>query len=501
MVAASTIRMGYLVIRSIKFALVPGLAGLALDFSFRHNIWWLAIIAIGILYRRLADQALKVRLRVVAIFATAFFVAHVWWISVLGVDALLLLAALCIFFFSLICVIPIQSGSLSSKLEFAALWAFIELLRSSYPWGGFSWGLLGYSQTSGPIVQYARVGNFALVAFVMVLIATLASEQNLFGKFWQKSLLLMLIVAGYIFPATDVAQYVSIAVVQGGVASDLTPGFAKPNEVFLNHLAQTRSHVSALRKTDIVVWPENSVILQSGSAGTERQIQEIVNEIGKPFLIGAVRNGLDGRPENVVTLWLPEIGQTESYVKNHLVPFGEYLPVRSLLAPHINRFDQIPNDFVRGKGAGVMDVSDTKVGVAICFEVSDQPHLTSLVNDGAEIFVAASNNATYLGTQQPLQQFEISRFSAIAHERSMVIATTSGVSGVVSANGEVSNLVTQKDGEVFVAKVGLSNAKSIADRFASAQIRIFGVLVIFLALRRLRTRVQSRQRNRSEQRA
>ena len=489
--------MGYLVIRSIRFALVSGLAGLVLDFSFRHNIWWLAIVAIAILYRRLADQALKVRLRVVAIFATAFFVAHVWWVSVLGVDALFLLAALCIFFFSLICVIPIQSGSLASKLEFAALWAVIELLRSAYPWGGFSWGLLGYSQNSGPLVQYARVGNFALVAFVLVLIAALASEQKLFGKFWQKSLLLMLIIAGYLFPAPEVVNYVRIGVVQGGVASDLTPEYAKPSEVFLNHLAQTRTHASALREADIVVWPENSVTLHSDSTATERQIQEIVDEIDKPFLIGAVRDGLDGRPENVVTLWLPRIGQTESYIKNHLVPFGEYIPLRNLLAPHIDRLDQIPNDFVRGSGSGVMDVADIKVGVAICFEVSDQPHLTRLADDGADIFVAASNNATYLGTQQPAQQFEISRFSAIAHQRSMVIATTSGVSGVVSASGEVSELVTQTDGEVFIAKVGLSKAKSIADRFASAQIALLLVLIILLGLRRLHVRSQAATRNRS----
>ena len=476
---------------------MPGLAGLMLFASFKYGYWALTIFSIAIFYRRLIDNPIKSRLKTTFAFAATFFIAHLWWVSVLGFDALMLLSALCVASFILLASVPVTSGRFASKLEFASVWALIELIRAHYPWGGFGWGLLGYSQTSGPLAQYARIGNFALVAFVVVLSATLISDLRPLRNFRQHFLALTLIVIGFWFPTSTQVGELKVGVVQGGVVSAAVPDFARASEVLAHHLAQTQQHADELRDSDVVLWPENSVNMQSDPTGIIEQIQAVVNLIGKPFLIGAVRNGADGHPENVVTLWLPKSGPQTSYIKNHLVPFGEYIPLRSLLASHFGRLDQIPSDFVQGKGTGVIQVAGAKVGVAICFEVSDQSHLTTLVNDGAQIFFAASNNATYLGTSQPSQQFQISRFSAITHQRTMVVATTSGVSGLISPTGDVSDQIVDAGGKVFVARVGLFSGQTFTDKHPLVQYLFVGALLVYSGIRRIRAKAAKSDEDRA----
>ena len=471
----------------------PALAGLLLYFAFRHNFWVLSIFGMGLFYRTLTDQTWRPRLISTLSFASAFFFPLLRWIGILGNDAWILLATLCIALFTVVAIVPVQSGKLDSKIEFAIFWCLMELIRSHFPWGGFSWGLVSYAQTSGPLVQYSRIGSSILVAFVTVLVATVVGELRFFRNFWQNWLALGLIIIGLLFPTSSAIGSVQVGVVQGGVVSSQVPEFARASQVLVHHLEQTRLHTDQLREADFVVWPENSVNLQSSSDATSKQIQQVVDEVGKPFLIGAVRENKKGIPQNVVILWLPKVGQSTSYVKNHLVPFGEYLPLRKLLAAQIGRFNQIPADFEPGQGGGVINVAGTKVGVAICFEVADQSHLSNLVNAGATVLVAASNNATYLGSEQPAQQFEMSRFSAITHQRTMVVATTSGTSGVISADGVVSNRVTDSEGHVFVAKVNLSNNVTFGDRYPKWPFFFVVVATTFFVLHRLRETRRNRE--------
>jgi len=485
------------VFKNLLHGLVALIAGVLLYSSFKYDIWEFAILAIGLFYRELVDQLFRRRVLITAVFAAGFFVPLLWWISVLGFDALLLLAGLCIALFTLIAFVPLKSGNFWSKVEFASAWALVELIRSHFPWGGFSWGLLGYSQTSGPLVQYARFANTALVAFVVVLVATMIFNVENLGKIRTLLIVTGLVTLGSVLPSASPGGSLKVGVVQGGVVPKSVPEYARASQVFANHLLQTQLHTSLLRTADLVVWPENAVNLGSDSGLMFGQIQKVVDQIGVPFLIGVVRTNNEGRPENAVLLWLPQAGETASYVKNHLVPFGEYIPMRNLLAGHVGRLNQIPSDFAPGHGGGVIDVLGTQVGVAICFEVSDQTHLTRLVNSGANMFIAASNNATYLGTQQPAQQFQISRFIAIAHQRSMVVSTTTGISGVISADGKVENKIDNPGASVFVSDVKVASGSVLADRYPCSQYA-FALLLFGLSLtRRMLANNQLTRANRS----
>jgi len=466
------------------------LSGVALYLSFKHNAWWLTIFAIALLYRGLIDRPLKERLIRVLVCSALFFGLLLAWIDVIGFDAWLLLVLLCTASFLLLATIPVKAGSLSNKFEFALAFVALEFLRSNYPWGGFSWGLIGYSQNDGPLVRYSRLGGSALVALVVVLLACMLAERGRTHHKVETLIVVSIFLGTALFPRIETGAVMRVAVVQGGVVPSNVPEVLRPQTVLAHHIVETLAHAQSLQKVQLVIWPENAAqIFDVPGDPQSLKIAHTVDAIDKPFLVGAVVEHVDATgPSNSGILWLPLVGPSQKYSKNHLVPFGEYIPLRSALAGHIKRLGQISQDFVPGKGGGVIQIGSVKVGDAICFEVADQDHLHNLVTRGAQVLIAQSNNATYIDTEQPSQQFEITRFSAISHQRTFVVATTTGTSGVINVDGRVVNRVDSQHGNVFTSELATSNDKSLVDRYPAIPIVIFLLFVLACLTQRVRQR-------------
>jgi apolipoprotein N-acyltransferase len=163
-------------------------------------------------------------------------------------------------------------------------------------------------------------------------------------------------------------------------------------------------------------------------------------------------------------LWNTD-GTKEFYVKNQLVPFGEYVPFRNTLTRFIDRLSLVPNDYVAGNQLGLFEVNGIVFGDVICFEVAFGTYMRQLVNSGAQFITIQTNNATYGNTDQPEQQFQISRFRAIEHQRSILVASTSGISGAISPSGEVLQKTGQFESAVVQAELPVVSSKSLSDRF------------------------------------
>jgi apolipoprotein N-acyltransferase len=151
----------------------------------------------------------------------------------------------------------------------------------------------------------------------------------------------------------------------------------------------------------------------------------------------------------------------------------------------ITRFDQIPNDFVPGEGPGVFDVSGKQVGDVICFEVAYDKHIYDTVNAGAQVITVQTNNATYGNTAQPEQQFAITRFRAIETQRAFLVASTSGISGLIQNDGSVS-----ERSEQFEAAIVTGGAELISDKTLSTKhpFWVLALSVAFLLFSLLRSR-------------
>lgn len=146
-------------------------AGAIVAWSFYPGHWWASVVGIAILLLTLDSKPRKTRLKLTAAFAITFFAFHVQWVSVLGNDAWIGLVILCTLPWLLLALLPIDSKSKWFYIQPAALVIVLEAIRASWPWGGFPWGLLAYSQVDGPLVNLSTLGGQAIVSGAIVVCA------------------------------------------------------------------------------------------------------------------------------------------------------------------------------------------------------------------------------------------------------------------------------------------------------------------------------------------
>ncbi len=197
-----------------------------------------------------------------------------------------------------------------------------------------------------------------------------------------------------------------------------------------------------------MLWPENSSDIDPfANAGRRaRSSRTRARAIGAPISVGGVVER-DGKLYNEQILWDPEKGPIDTYDKRQVQPFGEYLPLRSVLE-HINKnwTTMVHQDFSPGTEPGVFTMDGTKVGLATCYEAAFDWAVRDTVTHGAQMISVPSNNATFDRSEMTYQQLAMSRVRAVEHSRTVTVPVTSGVSAIIMPDGRI----TQKTG-MFVA--------------------------------------------------
>jgi apolipoprotein N-acyltransferase len=158
------------------------------------------------------------------------------------------------------------------------------------------------------------------------------------------------------------------------------------------------------------------------------------------------------------------------YIKRHLVPFGEYLPFRSVLTKWFPKFRLIAKDFVPGHRPGTMTIGGITIADAICFEVADDAVVRQAVTGGGRLLVVQTNNASYEhkgdsgNGGETAQQLAIAQLRAVEHGRAVVVAATSGVSAMISPNGHILARTKVFTPAVLDMRLPLRDPLTIADR-------------------------------------
>jgi apolipoprotein N-acyltransferase len=467
-------------------------AGAIVAWSFYPNHWWASIVGMAILLVTLDSKPRKTRLKLTTVFALTFFAFHVQWVSVLGNDAWLGLAVLCTLPWLLFALLPIDSKSKWFYVQPAAVVVILEAIRANWPWGGFPWGLLAYSQVDGPLVGLSTLGGQALVSGVVVVCAAILIKLIKFRSITAVMILVAISITSASLDNFSSSKSIELAAVQGNVPRVGNELSAQRAAVLNNHVKTTEQlltdiETGAIPKPDLIVWPESGTDIDPLVPGIAADvINKLANRSQAPILIGATTwysSGSKGSgPTNSGIMWT-DAGPSQVYSKNHLVPFGEYLPLRDVLAKWITRFDQIPNDFVPGEGPGVFDVAGMQVGDVICFEVAYANHIYDTINSGAQVITVQTNNATYGNTTQPEQQFAITRFRAIETQRAFLVASTSGVSGLIQNDGSVSDKTKQFESAIVAGEAPLISEKTFSTKYPY-WVLILSISVLLLGLRR-----------------
>lgn len=477
--------------------LLTGLAGAVTAWSFYPNHWWAAVVGVALFLWAVDFQSRQKRIQLALVFAAIFYAFHVQWVSVLGNDAWFVLVLISTFPWLLFAALPINSKSRYFYFAPAAAIVLIEAVRASIPWGGFPWGLIAYSQLDGPLVPLATLGGQGLVTGVVVVAAATLVKFIKYQKFI--GLIIPLIIFGFANNVEPFAskETITLSAIQGNVPRAGLDAKTQRLTVLNNHVKLTQEllaniEAGTIAEPDLIVWPESGTDIDPLRAGiSATQIAKLVSKTQIPILIGATTwdGSLPGEigagPKNAGILWTAQTGPGQLYSKHHLVPFGEYLPLRNLLANYISRFDKIPNDFVPGKTLGVFNIEGKNVGDVICFEVAYASHIRNTITAGAQVMVVQTNNSTYGNTAQPEQQFAITRFRAIENQRAFLVASTSGISGLIANDGTVLAKTKQFEPALVTGEVALISQNTTSHDFPN-WVRYASAVIIALAWRRNR---------------
>jgi apolipoprotein N-acyltransferase len=217
-----------------------------------------------------------------------------------------------------------------------------------------------------------------------------------------------------------------------------------------------------------------------------------------PTLVGAVVDDPTNASvvDNEGIVWDPVTGPGAVYIKQHPVPFGEYVPFRSVLTRYIGRFSLVPKDFAHGKHTGVLSLGPVRIGDVICFEIAYDGLVRDTVRSGGRVIVVQTNNATYARTPESAQQLAISRVRAVEHGRAVLIAATSGISAVIAPDGRVLEQSRELVPTLFVDRVPLRDTRTVADRLGEwpeGLLTGIGVCAVIVVVVRVRRRVPRHQ--------
>ncbi|RDG35101.1 apolipoprotein N-acyltransferase [Streptomyces corynorhini] len=372
----------------------------------------------------------------------------------------------------------------------AAMWILGEAARARMPFGGFPWGKIAFGQADGVFLPLAAVGGTPLLGFGVVLCGFglyEAVHQALVYRATRRvpraavsvaAVAVLAPVAGALAAlplVSDAAEdgTATVAAIQGNVPRAGLDFNSQRRAVLDNHVRRTEQLAADVRagkvaRPDFVLWPENSSDLDPyRNADARAVIDRAVNAIGVPTVIGAVVAPDTGKLRNTLIRWEPGRGPTATYDKRHVQPFGEYIPMRSVVRLFNSDVDRVQRDFGPGHKVGVFDLGGTKVGLATCFEAAFDGAVRDPVAAGAELIAVPSNNATFDRSEMTYQQLAMSRVRAVEHSRSVVVPATSGVSAIIRPDGTVVRQTEMFTPDALVDKVPLRTSLTPATRLGA----------------------------------
>jgi len=385
----------------------------------------------------------------VFLFAFTFNLISLHWTSTFvgSTPWIILAVGLSLFY------LPLTLTSRWGIAAYPLIFIVAEEVRNHFPFGGFGWGRVAYSQPDAPYAQIAsRGGAVALSAFTLLLGAFIYFACNAKFKliFLIPSLLLVI-------PNNIAITHESTALLIQGNVPQLGLDFnSRAKAVFNNHVKETEIALALRDKVDVIVWPENSVDVDPY---TNKDVYDQLQSFDKPLIIGAII-GKGEKLLNTSILWGDNT--QEIYAKQHLTPFGEYIPLRAIaskISPLVERVD----DFTPGNQGNIFVVGKAKIAPIICFELIDDKILHDAAK-GSNLFVVQTNSATFGTSPESAQQLSITRVRAIEHSRNILSVSTTGYSAVIDYTGKVIQQTSMATAEHLYATVGLIDQKSVRDR-------------------------------------
>ena len=420
------------------------------------GIWYLAVIGLTLYLQKLRSSS-RPMLHSLAFGFILNAIVLYWSGKYVGPIPWLLLSALqSLFYLPVGWVYRRTHRLLWSALALLAM----EEIRSRFPFGGFGWTRIAFSQVDSPALPIVALGGvIALSAFTLAVALLLV---HLRGK--NLAAILSLFIIAFLLPANPQGSgEVNLIAIQGNTP-EVGLGFnSRAKAVFDLHRDVTRRVFSD--QYDAIIWPENAIDIDPRIfPEVQDDIAALTGDFSTPIIAGVVQRSTNG-PQNASILF-GEDGIRESvYIKRGLTPFGEYIPLRGL-AELVSPLAKKVNDFIPGSKRVTHEVAGVQLGPIICYEII----LDDLVRDMAknsQALIVQTNSATFAGTAESAQQLAITRIRAVEHSRAILSVSTVGISAFIDNNGRVLSQTGENTQESLAGSLVLNNYRTLINRILS----------------------------------
>lgn len=344
-----------------------------------------------------------------------------------------------------------EKQGVPAVMSFPFFWVTFEYLRA-YLLSGFPWELLGYSQyRTLPLIQIADLTGVYGVSFLIILVNCFlfqlwrwvrgkdGASYPVLATCTTIPLLLLVIWYGFLTLNSDLpGKPVKVALAQGNIPQDVKwdPAFQEETVAIYEGLSREAVGSGAA----LVVWPESSLpFFFQREPKYSARIASLARELGSALVVSSpvlVNEGGREKFLNSAFLIAPDgktLGRSD---KLHLVPFGEYVPLASLL-PFVKKMVEGIGDFSPGDSITPLAAPFGKLGVLICFEGIFPEISRAYAASGAQLLVNITNDAWFGNSSAPYQHLSMTVFRAVENRMPLVRAANTGISAVIDSRGHV----------------------------------------------------------------
>lgn len=434
------------------------------------SYWWLTFICPVVLYISIVNKSTAESFLIGFVFGLFFFGFGVPWtfnsIHEFGHAPFILSAFLAALLVVVLSLFPAIASYLCARfnwnakinfisaVSFSTLWVFLEWLRG-WIFTGFPWLLLGHVHHSSPLQDIIPIFGTYGASWLTLLISGFVTVV-VAGRLKQKiiSSISLVLVGLFLYTSAQFEwtyaddEVLSVALVQGNISQEMKWDRTKHPYIMNKYLQLSQNHFDA----DIIVWPETAIPTYYTLVKETfiKKLKEISNTRDVEFLVGVFTSN-----QNNVEVYnsVMALGKELSfYQKQHLVPFGEYIPFRGLVS-FLENYIQIPMaDLTNGEGSPLVKLRGHAVGTSICYEAVYGNEIIEAMPQ-AKFLINVSNDAWFGDSFAPHQHLEITRSRAIETGRYLLRATNTGISAIISPDGTIVNKSAQFQEDIVRAEI------------------------------------------------
>ena len=386
-------------------------------------------------------------------------------------------------------------------LRFVAAMVVMEWIRWSFPFGGVPLATVPLTQADSPLAAVLPLGGGLLLTAATVgagSVLRLVAERRFDHAAIGAGAIAVVVLTGALAPNGSPTRTLDVAAVQGGGPQRTRADRCENQAVFDRHVDATES-IDEPR--DLILWPENVVnpvadgtplggcddifTMSEALEGTAA----VARSTGATFIPGWFHSDGPRSTVNYSTVVTPEGQVVDRYDKVRIVPFGEFVPLRSF----VERFsDDLPARDVRpGIGPPILEAPVGTLGVAISWEVFFESRSREAVNNGAQVILNPTNGSSYWLTILQSQQIATSRNRARETGRWLLQAAPTGFSAIIDPDGRVLERTDVSEQRVLTATIELRDGRTLATRFGPAPWLIAAIVALgVLRVRASRSRAR-----------